>query len=299
MLALSGASGLVGRYLCDELLDNGIPFKLLGRTFVDSPPFSSVPFCFYDLTCSPSDSLRSFLQDVDVLINLAALLPNIACSHLDYFSCNSVAPKLLFDLCSDLGIGKFIHLSGANILQPVDGLVSSNSNYSSTLRQPSYLSSKIAGELLLLNSSAVTDLYIVRPSSIYGYSVRSGLFRHLYDSLSQSKSVTLSHRGLWSADFIYAGDVAKCILGLLENVEPGVFNLGSGSVTTIHKVARMLVSLIGVKEDLIVLDPCSDDSALLGSLPAISCDQVFSLLGRQPFSLEEGLNHSISTYGTF
>lgn len=297
MLALSGASGLVGRYLCAELLANGIPFKLLGRTSFDFEPLNSVPFCFYDLTLPPPDSLRSFLQDVDVLINLAAILPNPLSCHLDYYLSNSVAPKLLFDLCADLGVSKFIYLSSANILRPVGGLASANSHYSLTLRQPSYLSSKIAGELLLLNSSAATDLYIVRPSSIYGYGIRSGLFRHLYDSLSQSSSVTLSHRGLWSADFVYAGDVAKCIAGLLDNVEPGVFNIGSGSVTTTHAVAQSLVSLIGVGEDLITLDTSLDDPASFGSLPAISCDHALLLLGRQPLSVTEGLNHAISTYG--
>lgn len=300
MLAISGFSGLVGHYLCDELVARGIPFKLFGRS--NNKNFESVgsTFCFYDLTQPPDSSLRFFLEDVDVVIHLAALLPSSDNNLIDYFSCNSVATKSLFDLCSEVGVRSFIYFSSANLLNPHEnGVVSSDSNYSFSLRQAPYLSSKIASELLLLNSSSPTNLSIVRPSSVFGHNVRFGLFRNIYNSFVHSKPVRLNQKGLWSADFIYAGDVAKCIVKIIEESISGVFTIGSGNASSILQVAKSFASVLGVEEDLIILEPCTEDLSFIGSLPAVSRDQAYSLLGRQPLSLTEGFRHAITTYGYF
>ena len=284
--------------MCDELIASGVPFKILGRN--PAPTLAPISlYCFYDLTSPPSTDLRYFLEDVDTLINLAALLPGSNNSHIDFFSCNSVAPKLLFDLCSDVGVSKFIHVSSANILECSDGTVNCNSPYSHVLRQPSYTSSKVAGELLLMNTTSSTELFIVRPSSVYGFNIRSGFFRYVYNSLSESKVVKLKDNGLWSADFIYAGDVSKCLLSMLETITPKVFNLGSGCLTTVHSIAQSFAALLGVSEDMILLEPLIKDISSIGSLPSVPSDQVPLLLGRPPLSIAEGLDHSISTYGSF
>ena len=229
MLALSGASGLVGRYLCAELLARQIPFKVLGRSSVESSLESKIPFCFFDLSLPiEKDLLRSFLIGVDCFVHIAALMPHSSNQIIDYYFSNSVASKFLFDLCSESGVDHFIYLSGSNILQPVDGVVTRESSYSFDLRHAPYLSSKIAAELLLFNSHSSSNLSVLRPSSVYGCGIRSGLFRNLYDSLTSNSSFTLSCNGLWSADFIYAGDVARAIVSLIDNPVSGVFNIGSG-----------------------------------------------------------------------
>ena len=155
MLALSGASGLVGRYLCYELIARQIPFKVLGRSPVSTLRDLNIPFCFFDLSLPIEESLfRSFFDGVDCFVHIAALMPHPSRRLIDYYLSNSVASKALFDLCSDSGVDHFIYLSGSNILQPIDGVVTHQSSYSSNLRHPPYLSSKMAGELLLLNSSS-------------------------------------------------------------------------------------------------------------------------------------------------
>jgi len=297
MLALSGASGLLGRYLCDQLVFRGVPFKLLGRETNISPIIGCSSYHYYDLACPLDDSLRYFLDDVDVLIHLAALLPNTASQDIDYFSLNSVAPKDLFDLSADSGVAKFVFLSGSNIMQPLHGRVTAESPYAFSLRQPSYLASKMAGELLLLNSSSAPDLLVVRPSSIYGHGIRYGLFRVLYDSFVNGKPVTLSSSGLFSADYIYAADVATIILNLIEDSASGMFNVGTGFASSVHQVAMVLQTLLGIDERLILLDSFIDDLGSVGSLPVVSSVQATSLLGRSPLSLAEGLNHAIKTYG--
>lgn len=297
MLALSGASGLLGRYICDELVVRRVPFKLLGRETNNSSIKESLSYFYYDFSRPLDDSLRYFLDDVDVLIHLAALLPNPASQAIDYFSCNSVAPKALFDLCADSGVGRFVFLSGSNIMQPLAGFVTAHSPYASSLRQPTYLASKMAGELLLLNSSSAPDLLIVRPSSIYGHGIRSGLFRNLYDSFVNNKTVALSSGGLFTADFVYAADIATIVLNLIESSLSGVFNVGTGLASSAHQVAKVFLSVLGAEEDLIVLNPIVDGPASIGSLPIVSSDMATSLLGRSPLSLTEGLNHAIKKYG--
>jgi nucleoside-diphosphate-sugar epimerase len=299
MLALSGATGLVGYYLCNELIANNVNFKILGRHSNNRFPFNKSLNFFYDLSCPLDKSLYAFLEDVEIVIHLAALLPFSSSQHEDFFYCNSIATKALFDVCSDVGVSRFIYLSGANIMEPLYGIVTSASPYASRLRHPAYLASKMAGELLLLNTNSCTDLLIVRPSSIYGYNMRSGLFRNLYDSFRLAKPVCLARNGLWSADYIYAADVCECILRAIENSLTGTLTLGSGSSSTIYQVAQSFASLLGVEEDLIRLEHSDDTSIPFDSLPIVSSEQAVSLLGRNPLSLSEGLFHALSSYGSF
>ena len=299
MLALSGASGLVGRYLCNELLAHQIPFKVLGRSPVATSRGLNIPFCFFDLSLPiEEDTFRSFLDGVDCFVHIAALMPHPSRQVIDYYLSNSVASKGLFDLCSKTGVDHFIYLSGSNILQPIDGVVTRQSSYSFVLRHPPYLSSKIAGELLLLNSSS-TQLSVVRPSSVYGCGVRAGLFRNLYDSLACSRPVTLSCNGLWSADFIYARDVARAIMRLIENSMSGEINMGSGVTSSARDLARKFVSLLGADQDIIVLEPFDGHCDAIGSLPVVSGDQFHGLVGHAPLSLSEGLDHAFREYEFF
>ena len=300
MLALSGASGLVGRYLCDELLARQTPFKVLSHSPVATLRGLNIPFCFFDLSLPiQEDSLRSFFDGVDYFVHIAALMPHPSRQIIDYYLSNSVASKSLFDLCSESGVDHFIYLSGSNILQPINGVVTPHSPYSLDLRHPPYLSSKIAGELLLLNSSSSTKLSVLRPSSVYGCGVRAGLFRNLYDSLVCSTPFTLSCNGLWSADFIYAGDVARAIMRLIENSISGVFNIGSGVSSSARDVASKFLSILGVDEDLIVLEPFDGHCDVIGSLPVVTGDQFHGLMGHAPLSLSEGLDHAFSEYEFF
>lgn len=300
MLALSGASGLVGRYLCDELIAHHIPFKVLGRQPVAAFRELNIPFCLFDLSLPIHESkLRSFFDDVDTYIHVAALMPHPSRRLMDYYLFNSVASKRLFDICSESGVDHFIYLSGSNILRPIDGVVTSQSSYSSDLRHPPYLSSKMAGELLLLNSSSSTNLSILRPSSVYGCGIRAGLFRNLYDSLVCGSPVTLSDNGLWSADFIYAGDVAKAIIRLIENSVSGVFNIGTGFSSSARDVANSFLSILGADEDLIILKPFDGHFNSIRSLPIVSADQFYDLMGHAPLSLSDGLDHVFTKYGFF
>jgi len=297
VLAISGASGLIGRYLCDELLSRGIPFKLFGRQYPSFLVRRDFSFSYYNLFDSSLDLLSSFFEDVDVVVHLAALLPHPRHAISDYYSCNTVAPKKLFDLCSEMGVSKFIYISGSNILRPCDGFIVPESPYSTRLRHPSYLSSKISGELLLLNSKSPVLLSILRPSSVYGFGVRSGLFHNLYRSLVIPTPVTLSSNGLWSADYIYASDVASAILNLVEFSLPGIFNIGSGVSSSIYDVAKVFTSILNLNDDFISLESSQSDENICDSLPIVHIDQAISLLNRHPVSLFEGLIHAIQKYG--
>ena len=88
MLALSGASGLIGHYLCAELVERNIPFKVLGRQAKDFSAVQMKDFQFWDLSSPINESLSKFFDGVDVFIHLAALMPSSTNQLLDYYHCN-------------------------------------------------------------------------------------------------------------------------------------------------------------------------------------------------------------------
>ena len=121
----------------------------------------------------------------------------------------------------------------------------------------------------------------------------------MYDSLACGRPVTLSCNGLWSADFIYARDVARAIIRLIENSMSGVFNIGSGVSSSARDVASKFLSILGADEDLIVLEPFDEHCDVIGSLPIVSGDQFHGLVGHVPLSLSEGLDHAFREYEFF
>lgn len=297
MLAITGSSGLIGRYLCDSLISRDIPFKILGRNLPNINGLTPDRIFPFDLSQELDESLYSFLTGVDVVIHLAALMPSPGNEIIDYYLCNSVAPKSLLDICIQSGVRQYIYMSGSNFMQPVNGLVTGDSPYSLSLRHPPYLTSKMAGELMILNTPSPSILTIVRPSSVYGHGIRNGLFRNIYDSFINQLPVSLSNEGLWSADFIYAGDIARVILHLINTSMPGVFNIGSGISRTSLDVAQTFANLLSVDHDLIHCRPSDPGLASVGSLPIVSSDQFEALLGHLPLSLEQGLDHAFQQYG--
>lgn len=130
---------------------------------------------------------------------------------------------------------------------------------------------------------------IVRPFSIYGPGLRKQLFWDTFQKyLSSPDNVELWGTGHESRDFIYIDDVAEAFRLILEkgDMKGEVYNLASGTETSIHDAVRIMFGKMGT-QTVVRFNGQAREGDPLNWRADI---ERLRALGFQPsFSLEEGM----------
>jgi UDP-glucose 4-epimerase len=107
-----------------------------------------------------------------------------------------------------------------------------------------------------------------------------------------NESPTIFGDGEQSRDFIFVKDVTKATIQAAESDATGIFNIGSGESTTINKLAKLCIDLLGKSVDPVYKDPRSDD--IKDSLADITRAKTF---GYSPeYDLKKGLDETIRSF---
>ena len=163
-IAISGASGFVGRYLHKVLLDAGHELIFLQRKL---PQDCSIEHVYFDLDHTKDLNPLKFSK-VDVVIHLAACVHNSSTSLGDHITKNYIATKDLYSACASAGVKKFIFISTVGVY----GKHHSNRTLSLNSRlnpQTGYAISKLEAERFLLaqlNNGPIIS--VIRLPLIYG-----------------------------------------------------------------------------------------------------------------------------------
>jgi len=110
--AVTGASGLIGKYLVNELHEQGWHVRVLGRRSL--PVMGKVEFVRGDL--SDPRSLKRFLEGARVLFHCAAELHN----EKSMYAVNVQGTRNIAKAAVEAGVHAFCHLSSAGVVGPVD-----------------------------------------------------------------------------------------------------------------------------------------------------------------------------------
>lgn len=299
MIGITGGSGLIGSHLVSLFLKESIHFSSFGLNRLTSSPLES--FHSLDLNEFSIDDLRSNLDGIQSFIHLAALLP-YATDH-DYIETkllletNASASFGLLHACREAGVGKFIYLSSASIMRSMSQSITSTSFFSSSLHSPAYSVSKLAGELLCWNQrSNDFNVTILRPASVYGYGMRSGVVKKFIESILADAKVSIYGDGSWASDLVYVEDVAGIILHSLRNDLSIPLNIGTGILTSIHLLAITICELCNKSASLVCLEaPLSAGLPSVG-LPPVDPSEVESFMGRKMLGIRDGLSRMIYQY---
>ena len=168
---VSGATGFVGRHLCQRLLDRGDTVTALSRRGAPLP--DGTPTLALELSDSMPE--MGLLQGIDVAFLLAGIAHQRAPAQA-YKALNENATVELARRCSDAGVSRFVFLSSVKAMGPSTGPGARSEHEGSEPTDPYGLSKWRAEQRLQAEFAAASmTVVILRPALVYGIPAKGNL----------------------------------------------------------------------------------------------------------------------------
>lgn len=149
LIALTGATGFVGRYVAEELIRRNIPVRILVRSIEKAEGLDGAEICLGDL--EDAASLGRLLEGVHTVIHCAGAIQ--AKNTAGFNKTNVSGMARVITVCTEAGVKRFVHISTMAAREP---------------KISDYASSKREGEHLLHRREHNMEWVIFRPPVVYG-----------------------------------------------------------------------------------------------------------------------------------
>lgn len=241
-VGVTGGTGFIGQYLIRDYGDNYdfvVPIRdkskiikgVTGARFVES-----------DYTV---DSLKNVLQDCDAVIHLAAkgMPKNRNSLKIEDYLPNVMSSASVFEACKEIGITNVINVSSKAVWGEQ---VESDLLYENETPRPGdeYGVSKLCGEIL---AEFYIDRYGMKIKSyrmgeVCGLDLSRGMMNPFWSVLLNAsvngKPIPIYGQGIGGRDLIYVKDVTRAFVAGLDKDVSGIYNIGSGQITTNMEIAE-------------------------------------------------------------
>ncbi len=236
IIAVFGAGGFLGKHLMRQLTRLDYRVKVATRNpYLKGylkPLGNPGQIELFKTNIFNSEDIKQVLKNCDFAINLVGILNETR--KQKFYQIHSQFPQLLSNLCGEVGIKHFIHISALGVKEGHSSL---------------YMQSKLQGEKNIQNTFKPT--VILRPSVVFGPEDK---FFNTFASIAQfSPALPLIGGGKTKFEPIYVGDVAKAIVKTLElnNSKPKVYELGGPENYSFKELMKILLNEIKKKRFLI------------------------------------------------
>ena len=248
---ITGVAGFLGRYVARHFVREG--WRVIGIDDVPPENVQLTAVAFHRLQL-PSTALPEILRATapDVCVHCAgrASVPLSMAEPKPDFEANAV---LTFELLDALRLHaprcRTLFLSSAAVYGDPAALPVTEDQRVAPLSPYGY--HKRQAELLCEEFSRIYGLptAVVRIFSAYGPGLRRQVLWDICSRALMTGRLSLGGTGEESRDFIHAGDVAAGLRVLAERAaaEGEIYNLASGTETTIRELATLLLGALGSK----------------------------------------------------
>lgn len=235
--AVTGAFGYSGKYITQQLLENGVTVRTLTnsgfKTNSNIPnPFGTAvnvhPFNF-----DKPDKLVESLQGVDVLINTYWVRFN----HANFTHAQAVAnTNILFNSAKTAGVKKIVHIS------------ISNPDINSPLE---YFRCKAKMEQMLINTGV--DYTILRPTVLFGE--EDVLLNNIAWGLRYTPVFGVFGDGNYKIQPIFVHDLAKLAIEYSQKSGSQTINANGAEAYTYRELAQTIAKILGLNRWIISVPP--------------------------------------------
>ncbi len=257
-ILVTGGTGFIGSHVIDQLIaerpkeiiafDKNLSCVEQSRS--SELDYRNVRFLEGDIT--RASDVKEALKEVDFVIHTASLLTREAAENLrTALEVNICGTFNLLEMSMNSAVEKIIYSSsvsayGDPLFIPMTEEHPFNTN-------SMYGAGKVSCELLLRVCKKMKGFNYValRYASVYGprHHYRGGVNRYIpecFDRIEQGLPPIIYGNGSQSHEFVYVGDVARAnILALKSLVTGESINIGTGILTTMKDIVRMIIEITG------------------------------------------------------
>ncbi len=255
-ILVTGGAGFIGSHLVRALVMSGHSLRVFDNLSTGSldnlkDVISFIEFVKGDIR--DFESVENAVKGVDIVVHLAALIDvaeSISKPDL-YFDVNV---KGTYNVAkASKNVSAFVFASSSAVYGEAFEIPISE-NHPLSPKSP-YAASKIAGEAFV---STFANMHgyrhvILRFFNVYGpkqSKAYAGVVIEFIKRVSKGEPPIIFGDGEQTRDFVYVSDAVDAIMLAIRNENAkGVYNIGSGTATTINNLAKLVLKLMG-KENL-------------------------------------------------
>lgn len=228
MIAITGATGTVGRALLSILTERGEPVRALVRDPRRLGPYRvRVQLAFSDL--GDPHALRHALRGVDTVVHLAATIRDQPPRRVE--EVNGLGTLRLLRAAERAGVGRFVFFSAIGATR---------------FQRTRFFRSKALAEQGVRDSPLRTTIFA--PSIVYD---RDDPWVTIMRRLALLPVLPISGSGKALYQPIWARDVARCVVASLDGEDDARYELAGPEVLSYNEMARLIASAAGRTRPLV------------------------------------------------
>ena len=296
---LTGATGFIGSHILEALLCAGYKVIALKRSSSNLWRIEgkNTNVIYIDIDVTPIESIFD-LNRIDAIVHLATLYKkNDDISSIDdMLTANVSLPAKLLEIGVKNGVRAFINTGSFYEYDCTRIPVTENTEI-----KPFnfYAKTKLAFEMFLSTYQEKIAINSFRLFSPYGEKDNEKLIPMIIQKSLKGEQITLSE-GLQKIDLIYVSDIVDAYILSLKDIlsedrEVGyeIYNLGSGTATSVRDVVSVIEQHIGVPIDKV----WGDASALDYPIVIADTTKLKNTLNWEPkITLHQGIANTIEYY---
>jgi nucleoside-diphosphate-sugar epimerase len=299
-ILVTGATGFIGSYLCRELLNRGFEVNALthsGRTDNIKNLLSNGNFHLHTGDIQDTNMLSSLLTDnnVETVFHLAAKLPAATDTEnpIPCFNVNAAGTLSMLQASAACGVKTFIYTSTMSVYsEPPDYLPVDEAH--DTRPATIYGIAKLTGEWCCRLYEKDMKIIILRYGGVYGkHHGESDAVAVFTKQALRNQPLAIYGDGKQSSDFTCIDDAIEGTLQAWMNDEAGVYNIGSGQETGVHKLAELIRKITRSKSDIVLTGELTDRSFRF----VLDISRACKSFGYVPRNIEEGLRRYLADIG--
>jgi dihydroflavonol-4-reductase len=254
-VAVTGASGMLGPYLCRALKAAGANVRGVVRNpkkaaFLEG---EGVQLALADLM--QREALVAAFKGCDAVVSNAALYRLLNLRWADNYRANAEGTENVYEAAAAAGVGRVVHIStfgvyrwhlGKPVFTDDSPVLNGARKQGGAYRATKQMSEALAFELSRKHGLATTA---VRPAGIFGARDHNTVpyFRVLF-------GLPVAFAPTFSFPFVYAGDIARAVTGALRNdASAGKAYLTAGQNGSVYAFAKAWREARGAKNVILPL----------------------------------------------
>ena len=224
---VTGATGFLGKYVVEELVEHGYQVRAFGRNSKVGRSLENSSISFFQGDLTKADDVLEACKGMEYVVHAGAL-STVWGPWEDFYQANVLGTKYILEACRQASIQRLVYVSSPSIYAaPRDQLGIKESDAPEENKLNNYIRSKLASEKLFKDYPDVPSI-ILRPRGLFGIGDTSILPRVI--NLSQKIGIPLIGDGRQLMDMTCVENVAMAIRLALEAPEAKgeVYNITNG-----------------------------------------------------------------------